>query len=272
MFWHISFAWNSFWLMHLFQIKNMGQSRIFTAFPRWKTMYRYSHYIVTSSTSCYSCVIKWNITPVTLISDNNKSRILNTLLKVKLLALVEQLIALLKRKFPTHFFFFLISIFIFFLRGGRRRGFPDNCFSEFLIVGGSETLHKKGFLSNTRKALQIRRKQFRVLCRLDLPTKKWIFCRKMPCFRNVTHEFMTARLHRGNLLKKVSTVFGIFICLVSQIIIVLLGLRLSSCLSVTVLKILVKCHKCLKENEFLPKYCSIKNCFEKFNKFQMKEP
>ena len=265
MLWHISFAWNSFWLMHLFQIKNMGQSRIFTAFPRWKTMYRYSHYIVTSSTSCYSCVIKWNITPVTLISENNKSRILNTLLKVKLLALVEQLIALLKRKFPTHFFFFnfYLFIFVFWGGGGRRRGFPDNCFSEFLIVGGSETLHKKGFLSNTRKALQIRIKQFRVLCRLDLPTKKWIFCRKMPCFRNVTHEFMTTRLHRGNLLKKVSTVFGIFICLVSQIIIVLLGLRLSSCLSVTVLKILVKCHKCLKENEFLPKYCSSKKLFWK---------
>ena len=143
MLWHISFAWNSFWLMHLFQIKNMGQSRIFTAFPRWKTMYRYSHYIVTSSTSCYSCVIKWNITPVTLISENNKSRILNTLLKVKLLALVEQLIALLKRNFPTHFFFFFFR---------RKRGFPDNCFSEFLLVGGSETLYKKDFLSNTRKA------------------------------------------------------------------------------------------------------------------------
>ena len=46
----------------------------------------------------------WNITPVTMISDNNKARVLNTLFKVKLFALVELLVALLKLNFPYAFF------------------------------------------------------------------------------------------------------------------------------------------------------------------------
>ena len=41
--------------------------------------------IVTSSPSCFSQVMKPNVTSVTLISEKDKSRIMNTLFKVKLL-------------------------------------------------------------------------------------------------------------------------------------------------------------------------------------------
>ena len=83
-----------FWPMYLFHVKYMHQTRIFTAFPWWKTRQCIDIliYIVTSFSSRYFWVIKWNITPVTLISENNKAKILKTLFKVKLLALVEQLV------------------------------------------------------------------------------------------------------------------------------------------------------------------------------------
>ena len=62
--------------------------------------------------------MKRNITPVPLIGKKAKARIVNTLFKVKLLALVEQLAALLKRDF-------LYAIF-----GGD---FQSNCSSELLL-------------------------------------------------------------------------------------------------------------------------------------------
>ena len=55
-------------------------------------------YIVTLS-------ILSNVTPVTLISENNKARILNTLFRVKLLALVQQVVALLKTQLSRSIFF-----------------------------------------------------------------------------------------------------------------------------------------------------------------------
>ena len=49
-------------------------------------------------------IVTFTLTPNTLISRNNKARILNTLFKVKLRALVEQLLALLKWNFADTFF------------------------------------------------------------------------------------------------------------------------------------------------------------------------
>ena len=88
-----------------------------------------------------------------MISENNKARIMNTLFKVKLLALVEQLAALLKRNFP---YAFLSG------GGGGEGGISDNCPSEFLLAGSSE---RQGFVSNTRKASQDHKET--ILCALQ---------------------------------------------------------------------------------------------------------
>ena len=202
--------------------------------------------------------MKWRITQVTLINDNSIARILNTLFKVKLLALVEQVLALLKRNFPTYF---------------CREKFPGNCSSEFLLVA-VVGLYSKGFLSNTRKASQDRKKT--IQCALQSgfsEKKKRNFSRKISmletCFRNVTREFMTTRLQHGNFPRNIPTIFGTFICLVSQIVIVLIRLHQGNCLSVIgdypLLKTLVKCHKCLKETErfCFPKSCSSEKLFWK---------
>ena len=102
--------------MQLFQITHLWQTKISTALLRWKTMYRYSH-LYCHSFILYSHLyshfipflllfsLKWNTTPVLLVIGNNKAGILNTLFKVKLLALVEQHVALLKWNFPCAFFF-----------------------------------------------------------------------------------------------------------------------------------------------------------------------
>ena len=49
--------------------------------------------------------MKPNITPVTLIREKDKARLMNTLFKVKLLALVGQLADLLRWNFPYAPFF-----------------------------------------------------------------------------------------------------------------------------------------------------------------------
>ena len=82
-----------------------------------------------------------------MISEKNETTIVNTLLKVKLLALDEQHAAALKRNFPYAFFF--------------REEFPDNCSSDFLLVADSERLYTKAFLSNTEKASQDQKKTIR---------------------------------------------------------------------------------------------------------------
>ena len=78
-----------------------------------------------------------NISPVTLISKNNRARIEKSLFKVKLLALVIQLTDFLKRNFPYTYFL--------------SANFQSNCPSEFLLVACSERLNSKAPLSNTRK-------------------------------------------------------------------------------------------------------------------------
>ena len=89
-------------------------------------------------------------------------------------------------------------------------------------MAGSERLYTtKVFYQILGKRLKTRRRQFRVLCRLDFLKKKEIF-QKMSmletCFRNIAFEFMTAKLHHGSFPRNVPTIFAIFICLVSQII------------------------------------------------------
>ena len=105
-----------------------------------------------------------------MISENNKARIMNTLFKVKLLALVERLAALLKRNFSYAF-----------LSGGG--DISDNCPSEFLLAASSE---RQGFVSNTRKASQDHKET--ILCALQpgFSEKKRIFSMSKTCFSNIT--------------------------------------------------------------------------------------
>ena len=81
--------------------------------------------------------MKPNITPVTLISEKDKARIMNTLFKVKLLALVSQLADLRRWNFFS----------------GNYR---SNYSSGFLFVAGSEILYSEASLSNARKVSQLR--------------------------------------------------------------------------------------------------------------------
>ena len=100
--------------------------------------------------------------------------------------------------------------------------------------------------------------------------KKEIFQEKWQCFRPASVmppcEFMKTGLQHGSFLRNIWIIFGIFICLVSQIITFLIGVRQGNCLSVigeTVLKALVKCHKYLTETELFSKSFSSKELFWK---------
>ena len=84
--------------------------------------------------------MKRNISPVRLISKNDRARIEKSLFKVKLLALVIQLTDFLKRNFPYTYFL--------------SANFQSNCPSDFLLVACSERLNSKAPLSNTRKRSQ----------------------------------------------------------------------------------------------------------------------
>ena len=81
--------------------------------------------------------MKLNITPVTLISKQDKSRIMNTLFKIKLLALVGHLAELLRWNFFSS-------------------NYQDNYSSGFLFVAGSEIPYSEASLLNSRKASQLR--------------------------------------------------------------------------------------------------------------------
>ena len=81
--------------------------------------------------------MKPNITPVTLISEKDKTRIMNTFFKVNLLALVGQLADLLRWNFFSG-------------------NYQSNYSSRFLFVAGSEILYREASLLNARKASQLR--------------------------------------------------------------------------------------------------------------------
>ena len=191
-----------------------------------------------------------------MISENNKSRILNTLFKAKLLALVEHLVALLERNFLYAFF-------------------PDNCSSELLVVTYSE-ITAMVFYEILRKVSQDQKKTIPCALQVGFSEKNKIFQEKCrgPASVMLTCGFIKTRLQFESVSRNNSTVSGIFICLVSQIIVVAPG-QLSKWNwrnTVTVLKTLVKCHNCIKETELFPKSCSRKNCFEKFNTSHMEKP
>ena len=84
--------------------------------------------------------MKPNITPVTLISEKDKARIMNTLFKTKLLALVGQLADLLRSNF-------LCALF--------PGNYQSNYSSGFLFVAGSEILYSEASLLNARKASSV---------------------------------------------------------------------------------------------------------------------
>ena len=68
--------------------------------------------------------------------------------------------------------------------------------------------------------------------------------------------------HHGN----ISTIFGIFIYLVTQIIVVLIGLRQGNCLS----NVFENTFKNIQKENFSPKVALVKNYFQKFNKFHLR--
>ena len=86
----------------------------------------------------------------------------------------------------------------------------------------------------------------------------------LPC------EFMKTILEHGNLPRNVSIIFGIFICLVSQIIIVLIGQRQANYLS-NFVENTCKMSWMPKRNRTSPR-ALVMNCFAKFNKFRMTAP
>ena len=171
----------------------------------------------------YSWVIEWNITSVTLISENNKSRILNTLFKVKLLALVEQLLALLKRKFPYAFFSGVISRQVFF--------------QVFVSSRFRKTIQKT--FSIKYQTIVSRPEQDNSACFAGrVFWKKGDFSRRMSmletCFSNVTLRMYENKTPPWKFSGKCFTFFGVFSCLVSQIIIILMELCQGNYLSVIV--------------------------------------
>ena len=120
-------------------------------------------YIFNSSSFCFSLryEIKHHSSHTGLQED--KARITNTLFKVKLLALVDQVADLLGWNFPGALF----SI-----------NFESNYSSGFLFVAGSEILYSKASLSNTRKVSQLP-------CALQTEFSEKIEL-SVSCFSNVT--------------------------------------------------------------------------------------
>ena len=102
--------------------------------------------------------------------------------------------------------------------------FQSKCYSRFLFVAGSERLYSKATLSYTRKALQFPRAlQTGFSEKIEnVPVKYSCRCSAsvmLPC------NFIKTGLHHGYFLRNTPSFFGIAIWLVSQIIIVLIGLR-----------------------------------------------
>ena len=82
--------------------------------------------------------MKQNVTPVPLISEKYKTRIVNTVFKVKLLGCTAS--GFNKKKLSLRTFF--------------SGNFQSKFFSEFLSVACSEKPCSKTFLSNTKEAFQ----------------------------------------------------------------------------------------------------------------------
>ena len=148
--------------------------------------------------------------------------------------------------------------------------FPDNCSSQFLLVAGSERLYRKGFLSNIREASQDQKRTIPCALQAGFSEENQIFQEKFQRWRPgsvMSHcEFMKTRIHHESFLRNVRLFSDLYLfsepnnyCFDRAA-----PGKLSKCNwrnTVIVLKILVKCHKCLKETELLPRSYSIKKLF-----------
>ena len=134
-------------------------------------MYRYFH-LYCHFVPFLLLLRKRNITPVTLIGEKEKARIVNTLSKLNLLAQVVQLAALIKRNFPCY----LVS-----------GNLQSNCSSQFFQKQVLKDYKSKLFYQILRRRFKTRRRQFCVLYKLHFLKKL-----KMPnesCFSNITLQF-----------------------------------------------------------------------------------
>ena len=86
-----------------------------------------------------------NLNPIISISEKKRTRTVNTLLKVKLQAMIIQLAALLNRNFRHERF---------------SENFLSNCSSKFLIITGSKRLESKVSVSKIRKTSKVQKKIF----------------------------------------------------------------------------------------------------------------
>ena len=154
--------------------------------------------------------MKPNITAVTLISEKDKARITNTLIKVKLLALVGRFANLLRWNFFSG-------------------NYQSNYSSGFLLVAGSEILYSEASLFSARKASQFRHApQTGFSEKIENVQGKCQY--RCPVSVMLPYGFIKTGLYHGYFSRNVPTFFGIFICLVShQIIIVLIRLRKGNC-------------------------------------------
>ena len=144
-----------------------------------------------------------------MISENNKAKILHKLFKVKLVTLVEQLVPLLKRNFSYGFFSGIISRELLFRVSVRNR-FWKTIQQRFFYQVLAKRLRSEGNNSVCSGGWAV--------CSAVL--QKEIYQENCHCWRPasviISCKLVKKMLHHGN----VSTIFGIFICLVIKIIVV----------------------------------------------------
>ena len=138
-----------------------------------------------------------------------------------MLPLVKQLVVLLKLKFPKAIFSGVISRQLLFRVSVRSR-FWKTIQQRFSIKYWESVSRSEGDNSVCSTGWFV--------CSAVL--KKINYQRWRPASVVLPYKFMNL-FHRGNFLRifHVSTIFWNFICSVSQIVIVLIGLRQSNCLS-----------------------------------------
>ena len=111
--------------------------------------------------------------------------------------------------------------------------FQSNCSSKLLLVAGSERIDGRGSLSSTRKASQYQETiylQTRFWENIEKVQEKYQ-CRES-CFTNLTLWFYQNMTSQSMFSEEWSNFGGVFICLLSLIIIDLIGLYRSNCLNV----------------------------------------
>ena len=135
--------------------------------------------------------------PVASISEKDRVRIENTLLKVKLQVVTIQLEVLLKRNFRDALF---------------SGNFQSNSSSKLILVAGPERLHIKAFLSKTRETSKDQKKTFGCALQYSCSEKKQKCPRKMSNSASVTLicDFIAKELHHGHLFEECINYFFFF--------------------------------------------------------------